>query len=112
MEREFLFLPHILSCYVLTRFGRLYWYPADIDFAPSQGWPSSWANHNTWTNKMKQRLPSTDHPSTDGKRYLEQSFDVVAQLLKGQNYQQITINDNPNYKDHVFGYSAYDVRLF
>ncbi|KAK1231893.1 substrate-specific activator of APC-dependent proteolysis [Marasmius sp. AFHP31] len=88
--------------------GALYWYPPDIDFATSQGWPASWANHHTWTNKMKQRLPSTDHPSTDGKRYLEQTFDVVAQLLKGQNYQQTTINDNPDAKDHVFGYSAYD----
>ena len=60
---------------------------------------------------LKSRLPSTDHPSTDGKRYLEQSFDVVAELLKGQGYSQITINDSPDSKDHVFGYSAYDVRL-
>ena len=26
----------------------------------------------------------------------------------GQGYSQITINDNPDYKDHVYGYSAYD----
>ncbi|KAG7094173.1 substrate-specific activator of APC-dependent proteolysis [Marasmius oreades] len=88
--------------------GALYWYPPDIDFSPSQGWPTSWQNHHTWTNKMIARLPATDHPSTDGKRYLEQVFDVVSTLLKGQSYQQITINDNPDYKDHVFGYSAYD----
>ncbi|KAK7037807.1 substrate-specific activator of APC-dependent proteolysis [Paramarasmius palmivorus] len=88
--------------------GALYWYPADIDFATSAGWPSSWANHNAYTNKLKERLPSTDAPSTDGKRYLEQTYDVVAEMLKGQNYNAITINDNPNDKDHVFGYSAYD----
>ncbi|KAL0571438.1 substrate-specific activator of APC-dependent proteolysis [Marasmius crinis-equi] len=88
--------------------GALYWYPADIDFATSQGWPASWANHNPYTAKMKARLPSTDHPSTDGKRYLEQVYDVVSKLLTGQNYQNITINDNPNAKDHVYGYSAYD----
>ncbi|KAI3611720.1 cellobiose dehydrogenase [Moniliophthora roreri] len=80
--------------------GALYWYPADIDFATSAGWPSSWANHNSYTNKLKERLPSTDAPSTDGKRYLEQTYDVVAQLLKGQNFEEITLNDNPNSKDH------------
>ncbi|EEB90497.1 hypothetical protein MPER_11289, partial [Moniliophthora perniciosa FA553] len=86
----------------------LYWYPPDIDFATSAGWPSSWANHHAYTDKLKQRLPSTDHPSTDGKRYLEQTFDVVSSLLGKQGYQQITINDNPDYKDHVYGYSAYN----
>ncbi|KAK7056498.1 substrate-specific activator of APC-dependent proteolysis [Paramarasmius palmivorus] len=88
--------------------GALYWYPPDIDFATSAGWPASWANHHPYTNKLKARLPSTDHPSTDGKRYLEQTFDVVASLLKGQGYSQITLNDNPDYKDHVYGYSAYN----
>ena len=60
---------------------------------------------------LKARLPSTDHPSTDGQRYLEQSFNVVQQLLAPQGYSQITINDNPNYKDHAYGYSAFDVSL-
>lgn len=86
----------------------LYWYPADTDFSSGNGWPSSWANHQPYTNKLKARLPSTDAPSTDGKRYLEQSFNVVQQLLKNQGYSQITINDNPNYKDHAYGYSAFD----
>lgn len=58
---------------------------------------------------MQQRLPSTDHPSTDGERYLEQVSSVVGQLLNGQGYSNITINDNPNFKDHAYGYSAYDV---
>lgn len=61
---------------------------------------------------MIARLPSTDAPSTDGQRYLEQSFQVTQQLLEGQGYTQITINDNPNQKDHAYGYSAFDVRLF
>lgn len=79
----------------------------DADFATSNGWPSSWTNHSPYTTKMKARLPSTDHPSTDGKRYLEQTYDVASQILKGANYQNITLNDNPNFKDHSFGYSAF-----
>ncbi|KAG5635404.1 substrate-specific activator of APC-dependent proteolysis [Sphagnurus paluster] len=57
---------------------------------------------------MKARLPSTDAPSTDGKRYLEQSADVASKLLNLQGYRQLTINDNPDQKDHVYGYSAHD----
>ncbi|KAI0746657.1 cellobiose dehydrogenase [Daedaleopsis nitida] len=87
--------------------GALYWLPADSDFSTANGWPSSWANHGPYTSKLKSRIPSTDHPSPDGKRYLTESADVVTQLLKAQGYSQATINDNPNFKDHVYGYSAF-----
>ncbi|EGN94369.1 hypothetical protein SERLA73DRAFT_171373 [Serpula lacrymans var. lacrymans S7.3] len=88
--------------------GALYWLPQDSDFSTSVGWPSSWGNHQPYTNKMAARLPSTDHPSTDGLRYLEQSATVTAQLLNGQGYRNITINDDPNSKDHSYGNSAFD----
>ncbi len=48
----------------------------------------------------------------DGQRYLEQSAVVAAQLLSGQGYTQTTLNDNPNWKDHAMGYSAFDVCPF
>ncbi|KAG6918085.1 substrate-specific activator of APC-dependent proteolysis [Tephrocybe rancida] len=88
--------------------GALYWIPPYSDFASSSGWPTSWANHQPYTDKMKARLPSTDAPSPDGKRYLEQSANVATQLLNYQGYRQLTINDNPDQKDHVYGYSAFD----
>lgn len=98
-------------CNLSDYLRRLYWLPPDSDFATAQGWPSSWGNHAPYTAKLKARLPSTDHPSTDGKRYLEQTADVAAQLLGGQGYRQLTINDDPNSKDHVYGYSAYNVSI-
>ncbi len=104
-----------LVCYGSTDVDpslRLYWYPADSDFTAANGWPSSWANHNPYTNKLKAKLPSTDHPSTDGKRYLEQTYDVASALLKAEGYQGITIDDNPNFKDHVYGYSAFNVSTY
>jgi cellobiose dehydrogenase (acceptor) len=58
--------------------GGLYWYPADVDFSLSAGWPSSWSNHQPYTNMVTSRLPSTDAPSTDGKRYLEQVCDLIS----------------------------------
>jgi cellobiose dehydrogenase (acceptor) len=89
--------------------GGLYWYPPDSDFATANGWPRSWANHAPYTNKLKQRIPSTDHPSTDGKRYLMETYGVVEKLLRPLGFRDITINDYPNFKERVFGYSAYSV---
>lgn len=87
--------------------GGLYWYPTDAEFSTSNGWPSSWSNHGPYTDKMKARLPSTDHPSTDGKRYLEQTYDLASKFLNQAGYSSITLNDNPNFKDHAYGHPAY-----
>ncbi|KAF9561718.1 cellobiose dehydrogenase [Agrocybe pediades] len=87
--------------------GALYWLPTYNDFSPSAGWPASWGNHAPYTAKLKARIPGTDHPSTDGKRYLEQTYNVVSQLLNSQGYTNITINDNPDFKDHAYGYSEF-----
>ncbi|KAJ7222992.1 the flavin domain of cellobiose dehydrogenase, partial [Mycena haematopus] len=86
----------------------LYWYASDSDFSLAAGWPAGWQNHAPYTAKVSARLPSTNHPSTDGLRYLEQSSTVMGQLLNSQGYTQTTINDNPDVKEHVYGFSSYD----
>ncbi|KAJ7621156.1 cellobiose dehydrogenase [Roridomyces roridus] len=88
--------------------GALYWLPSDQDFSTNNGWPQEWTNHQPYTAMLKARLPPTDAPSTDGKRYLEQTSTVVSQLLAPQGYQNVTINDNPDSKDRIMGYAAYD----
>ncbi|EIN05508.1 cellobiose dehydrogenase [Punctularia strigosozonata HHB-11173 SS5] len=88
--------------------GALYWYPMDADFSTTLGWPSSWSNHAPYTAKMTARLPSTDHPSPDGKRYLEQTSVLVGEMLNTQGFTNLTINDHPNQKDHAYGYAAFD----
>ncbi|KAJ6483504.1 hypothetical protein C8R47DRAFT_1217585 [Mycena vitilis] len=86
----------------------LYWYASDSDFSLASGWPEGWQDHAPYTAKVSARLPTTDHPSTDGLRYLEQSSTVMGQLLNSQGYSQTTINANPNAKEHVYGFSSYD----
>ncbi|KAJ7489446.1 cellobiose dehydrogenase [Mycena latifolia] len=88
--------------------GALYWLPSDSDFSTNNGWPTQWGNHAPYTAALKARLPPTDAPSRDGKRYLEQTSTVVSQLLNSQGYRNVTINDSPNSKDHIYGYAAYD----
>ena len=92
--------------------GGLYWYPAGQDFESGRGWPASWATFSTALATVKSRLPSTDNPSTDGKRYLEEVFPIMSSMLKPIGFTNITLNDNPNQKDHAFGYSSYNVSLF
>ncbi|KAL5510993.1 hypothetical protein ACEPAG_3712 [Sanghuangporus baumii] len=88
--------------------GALYWYPTQEDFSTTRGWPSSWTNIDSYRQMLIQRLPSTDNPSPDGIRYLEQTMGVMQQLLTPLGFTQITINDNPEFKDHAYGYSAYN----
>ncbi|KEP50510.1 cellobiose dehydrogenase [Rhizoctonia solani 123E] len=90
--------------------GLLYWYPTDAEWATSNGWPSGWQTPNAALNKVKARLPSTDTPSTDGKRYLTQVYDIVKLILDKQNYSAVTINENRNSKDRVYGHPNYYIQ--
>lgn len=36
---------------------------------------------------------------------------IMKSLLGPLGYSQITLNDNPDYKDHAYGYSGYNVSL-
>lgn len=80
-------------------YPRLYWLPTDAEFSTSNGWPSGWQTPNTQINAVTARLPSTNTPSPDGKRYLDESYSVIGQLLKAQGYSETEINTNRNQKD-------------
>ncbi|THH08759.1 hypothetical protein EW145_g2494 [Phellinidium pouzarii] len=88
--------------------GALYWYPNDLDFSTDRGWPSSWTNHQPYTQMLVDRLPATDNPSPDGVRYLEQTMPVMQSLLGSLGFRQITLNDDVSSRDHIYGYSGYN----
>lgn len=79
----------------------------DGDFSTANGWPSTWTDHAPYTAKVKARIPSTDHPSTDGKRYLDQPYDVVSQALSNAGYENITVNESPNLKNRTYGHASF-----
>ncbi|QRV90448.1 GMC oxidoreductase [Ceratobasidium sp. AG-Ba] len=87
--------------------GLLYWYPPDIEYSTTNGWPTGWQSIGAYVNKLKARLPATETPSSDGKLYLIQVYDVVKSLLDKQGYSQYVINDSPNTKDHAYGRPGY-----
>ncbi|CCO28171.1 Cellobiose dehydrogenase Short=CDH [Rhizoctonia solani AG-1 IB] len=90
--------------------GMLYWYPTDAEWDVANGWPRGWQKPNAALNKVKTRLPSTDIPSTDGKRYLTQVYDVVKSILDNQDYSAVTINESRNSKDRIYGHPNYYIK--
>lgn len=85
--------------------SRLYWFPTDAEFATTNGWPSGWQTPNTQISAVQARLPSTNLPSADGVRYLDESYTVVSQILAAQGYSATDINTNRNQKDVRDSYS-------
>lgn len=89
----------ILPAKIPHHSSRLYWFPTDAEFATTNGWPSGWQTPNTQISAVQARLPSTNTPSADGVRYLDQSYTVVSQMLAAQGYAATEINTNRNQKN-------------
>jgi len=53
-------------------------------------------------DRVFDKIPWTDRPSTDGKLYLPQSYDSVAHALQMAGYRSVTANDAPGDKNHTF----------
>ncbi|QRV99262.1 GMC oxidoreductase [Ceratobasidium sp. AG-Ba] len=87
--------------------GMQYWYPPDSEYSTANGWPSGWQSISTYVDKLKSRIPSNDLPSTDGKRYLTEFHDILKSVLDKQGYSELTVNNSPNSKNKVYGFTAF-----
>ncbi|KAJ7786863.1 hypothetical protein B0H14DRAFT_2630024 [Mycena olivaceomarginata] len=89
--------------------GALYWLPSDQGFLHGF-WLVPKMDKSSAVHKRTEGSASSRRcPSTDGKRYLEEISNVVAQLLIPQGYHNVTINNVPDDKDHIYAcYSAYN----
>lgn len=56
---------------------------------------------------MFSRIPGTDAPSTDGKRYYQQGFEVLAGGLRQGGWEQVTANEEPEKKNRTFSNSPF-----
>ena len=56
---------------------------------------------------MFSRIPGSDVPSMDGKRYLQQGYEVLAGALEAANWTNLTANDEPDSKQKVFSYTPF-----
>lgn len=60
------------------------------------------------TSRVFGRIPGTDHPSLDGKLYLQQGYDVVTTGLTNGGWKHLThANDYPDQKNRTFAQTEY-----
>jgi len=53
------------------------------------------------------RIPGTDKPSQDGKRYLQEGFNTLASGLRSNGWREVTANNVPDQKNRTFAQTAY-----
>ncbi|PWW75964.1 GMC oxidoreductase [Tuber magnatum] len=78
---------------------------ADWDSVFPTGWKAS--DMASVTNKVFTRIPSTDNPSTDGIRYLQEPYNLVTNALSAAGFTSVTANDFPDEKNRTFAHTPF-----
>ncbi|KAK4240569.1 carbohydrate-binding module family 1 protein [Achaetomium macrosporum] len=80
-------------------------YSLDFDYLFPTGWKSK--DIQAAISRVFSRIPGTYAPSTDGKRYYQQGFDVLAGGLSKGGWTKVAANDVPNSKNRTFSNSPF-----
>ncbi|KAF2685445.1 hypothetical protein K458DRAFT_337564 [Lentithecium fluviatile CBS 122367] len=85
----------------------LWWRPVAVDWDTNfpKGWKS--ADIKASTDAVFKRIPGTDTPSKDGKRYKQEGFDVLATAFAADGWKEVTANKVPDQKNKVFSHSPF-----
>lgn len=80
----------------------LWWKPVPVDF--DYNFPTGWKGKDIQpaVERVFKRIPGTDTPSMDGKRYKTEGFDVLAKAFTADGWKQVTANDVPDQKNRTF----------
>jgi cellobiose dehydrogenase (acceptor) len=79
--------------------------PVDWDYNFPTGWKS--ADMKAATDRVFKRIPGTDTPSVDGKRYKQEGFDVLSSAMGADGWKSVTANDVPEQKDRTYSHSPF-----
>lgn len=85
----------------------LWWkpHPDDWDVNFPEGWKSE--DVADATERVFSRIPGTITPSTDGKRYLPEGFDMLGGSLEAAGWDYLVPNDEPARKNRTYGHSTF-----
>ncbi|KAK5628404.1 hypothetical protein RRF57_004119 [Xylaria bambusicola] len=85
----------------------LWWKPYNLDW--DYNFPNGWKSTDMTgaTSRVFSRIPGTDTPSKDGKRYLQQGFDVLSGGLASAGWASVTANNVPNQKNHTYTHTPF-----
>jgi cellobiose dehydrogenase (acceptor) len=79
--------------------------PKDWDVNFPAGWKS--ADMVAATNRVFTKIPGTDHPSQDGKLYLQEGFNVLSSGLANAGWTSVVPNNAPGSKNRTYGHTEY-----
>ncbi|TPX15813.1 uncharacterized protein E0L32_000147 [Thyridium curvatum] len=85
----------------------LWWKPYHLDW--DENFPEGWKSKDVVaaTDRVFKKIPGTTVPSQDGKRYLQQGFEVLSRGLNASGWEYVVPNDHPNSKNRSFGHSTF-----
>lgn len=85
----------------------LWWKPNSIDWDYSfpNGWKAS--EMSAAVGRAFQRIVGTDTPSSDGKLYKQEGYDVLSGALAADGWSNVKANDKPNEKQRTFSHTPY-----
>lgn len=85
----------------------LWWNPVPIDW--DYNFPTGWksADMAVSSKKMFARNPWTDHPSTDGKLYKQEGYNVLASALAADGWKEVVANNVPEKKHQVYSHTPF-----
>ena len=82
---------------------------------PASDWdkyhPNGWHSPDVQgaIKKLLARQPSVTRCSEDGKFYLESGYEAAEKwIVDGAKFANVSLNDDPDHKDKVFGRTVYD----
>ncbi|KAF2202979.1 cellobiose dehydrogenase-like protein [Delitschia confertaspora ATCC 74209] len=85
----------------------LWWNPVPMDW--DYNFPAGWkaSDMAASAKEVFRRNPWTDHPSTDGKLYKQEGFEVLATALSADGWTQVTANNVPEQKHRVYAHTPF-----
>lgn len=85
----------------------LWWKPVDVDF--DYNFPAGWKSSDVKgaIDRVFKRIPGTDTPSMDGKRYKQEGFDVLSGALGADGWKSVVANDQQNAKNRTYSHSPF-----
>ncbi|KAJ8118928.1 hypothetical protein OPT61_g197 [Boeremia exigua] len=85
----------------------LWWKPnsVDWDFSFPNGWKAS--EMSAAVGRVFQRIVGTDTPSSDGKLYKQEGYNVLAGALSADGWTNLKANEKPNEKHRTFSKTYY-----
>ncbi|XP_014558774.1 carbohydrate-binding module family 1 protein [Bipolaris victoriae FI3] len=85
----------------------LWWKPVDIDF--DYQFPAGWKSSDVKPaiDRVFSRIPGTDTPSVDGKRYKQEGFNLLSSALGADGWKSVTANSQQNQKNRTYSHAPF-----